>query len=335
MIRMGLIGAGTMGAMYARAYSQCKSSELVAICDINEKKVKSLARKFGVPRTYADYNEMLREEELDAVTVATPDFLHREPSIAAIRAGRDVLCEKPLAVTLRDCAAIRDAVRKHGVKFMTNFGNRHKSKVYTIKQQIERGALGKIENVFIQLREPINKTRTLAWAEKTNPTFFLLSHCLDTVMYLLGSRPVEVYARATRGVLSSQGLDTTDTVIAVMQFENGAVVNMDANWIMPEGFAPRIDFSLEIIGRKAAIYCKLRSDDLVLHGKKATALDYGLDAVDPLGVVHGWWYESVYYFIECLERDIQPSPTVEEGLEVTRALLAVEKSCRTGRPVKV
>jgi predicted dehydrogenase len=333
MVRMALIGAGTMGGMYARAYSQHPSCEFVAVCDLDVKKAKSLARSFRVPNAYEDYKAMLRREDLDAVTVATPDFHHRRPAVACLKAGAAVLCEKPLATTMKDCAAICEAVEKHDGTLMVNYGNRHKRKIHTIKARLDAGELGRIENAFVQLREPIHKTKTLQWLDKTTPTFFLLSHCTDTVIYLIGGMPVEVYAKATRGVLSSRGINTPDAVIAMLTFDNGAVVTMDANWIMPRGFAPQIDFRLELIGEKGAIYCKLRSDDLMHYTTRAQALDYDVASADPLGFVHGWWNDSVHYFLRCVDGGIKPAPTAEDGLKVTRVLLAIEESARKGRAV--
>jgi len=152
MIRMGLIGAGTMGALYARAFSQSSAAELVAVCDLDPGRAEALGRRHGVERLYADCQEMLRAEELDAVAVATPDFHHREPAVACLRAGVDVLCEKPLATTMADCHAIREAVRETGRRLMVNFGNRHKRQVCKLKEQLDAGALGPVENVFIRLR---------------------------------------------------------------------------------------------------------------------------------------------------------------------------------------
>jgi len=335
MIRMALIGAGTMGRMYAAAFTQCNSAELVAICDLDLKKARSLGRAFGVRKLYEDYAQMLRSEELDAVTVATPDRHHRKPAIACLRAGKHVLCEKPLATTMRDCQAISDAVHKYGRKFMVNFGNRHKMQTYAMKRRLDAGELGPIENAFIQLREPIHKTRTLAWVADTTPTFFLLSHCTDTVLYLVGGQVREVYARANYGLLKARGLDTPDCQVAMLGLDNGATVVMDANWIMPDGFARGIDFSLELIGQKGTIYTAMRSHDMEVSIKKAEAPDYDSSGLDPLGLKHSWWINSVNYFIECLERDVEPRPTVEEGMEVTRVLLAIEESCRTGKVVKL
>jgi predicted dehydrogenase len=327
---MGLIGAGTMGTLYARAFAECGSAELVAICDVDLEKADALATVRGVPASYADCAEMLEHEQLDAATVATPDFHHREPVIACLEAGADVLCEKPLATTTADCDAICDAVRRSGRRLMVNFGNRHKRKVYALKERLDAGELGDVQNVFIHLREPIDKTRTLRWIGRTTATFFLLSHCTDTVMYLIGGMPERVYARAGYGVLAARGIETPDSVVAVLSFEGGATVTMDANWIMPEGFAPRIDFPIELIGRKGAAYADLRSHDLMLYGEGARSVDYDFSSHDPLGRVGGWWFDSVGYFVECLERGVEPEPNAEDGARVTRVLLAIEESAQSG-----
>jgi predicted dehydrogenase len=335
MLRMGLIGAGTMGAMYARAYSRHPAVEFAAVCDLDLKQARSLARKSGAGAAYADSAAMLKEADLDAVTVATPDAAHRKPVVACLRAGKDVLCEKPLATTMRDCEAICAAVDKSGRRLMVNYGNRHKTQVYGLKEQLDAGKLGRVENAFIKLREPLWKTKSLKWLGETTPTWFLLSHCTDTLLYLLTAMPSEVYARATRGVLAAQGTDTPDAVVAMLAFSDGATAVMDANWVMPRGFAPEIDFRLELIGEKGAVYADLRSIDMMLYTDGAKAVDYDLGAADPLGQVTGWWYRSVGYFVECLERGIEPHPTAEEGTQVTRILLAIEESARTRKGISL
>jgi predicted dehydrogenase len=121
----------------------------------------------------------------------------------------------------------------------------------------------------------------------------------------------------------------------MLGLDNGATVVMDANWIMPDGFARGIDFSLELIGEKGSIYAAMRSHDMEVCTGKAECPDYDGGAVDPLAIKHSWWLNSVYYFVECLERGVDPRPTVDEGMEVTHVLLAIERSCRTGKVVKL
>ncbi|NOZ24434.1 MAG: Gfo/Idh/MocA family oxidoreductase [Planctomycetes bacterium] len=335
MVKMGLVGAGTMGEMYCMAFTQCPLSELAAVCDLEEKKAGKLARKYHVPACYTDVNDMLAGADIDAVAIATPDFHHRTPAIACLRAGKDVLCEKPLATTMKDCRAIAAAVKASGRKFMVNYGNRHRPNARLIRDRVRSGEIGTVQNVFIRLREQLSKTKTLAWAATTTPTFFLLSHCADTVRWIIGGTATEAHARASYGVMEKRGLDTPDTVVAMLPFDNGAVVTMDASWIMPDGFEPSIDFRIEIIGTEGVIYADLYPRDLLLYGRKAEGADHSSGAVDPMGRTLSWWFNSCYYFVECIEGNIIPEPSAEDGTEITRILLAIERSVRTGRTVPV
>jgi len=154
-------------------------------------------------------------------------------------------------------------------------------------------------------------------------------------MHLIGGMPRQVYAKASYGVLTSRGIETSDAVVAVLGFDGGATVTMDANWIMPDGFAPEIDFAIEIVGRDGALYSKLRSDDMMAYTQGARSVDYDFASPDPLGHTSGWWFDSVYYFIECLERGVEPQPDAEQATRVTQVLLAIEESARTGRVVEL
>lgn len=324
-----------MGNLYCKAFTQCKTADLVAVCDLDPKRASRLARAHGVKKSYSDCGEMLAREELDAVTVATPDFCHRAPVIACLQAGKDVLCEKPLATTMEDCRAIAAAVRRSRRKLMVNYGNRHRANVRAIRDHVQSGRIGKVQNVFIHLREQLGKTRTLAWAARTTPTFFLLSHCTDTVRWIVGGMATEAHARASYGALRKRGLDTPDTVAAMLTFDNGAVVTMDASWTMPDGFAPSIDFRLEVLGEKGALYADLYPRDLMAYDTGTHGLDHSMGPADPFGRTLGWWLNSCGYFVECIERDVAPEPTVDDGLKVTQILLAIEKACRTGGVVRV
>jgi len=329
MLKMALVGAGTMGELYCVAFTQCPLSELVAICDLDEAKAGKLASKYRVPGCYSDVNAMLAQADVDAVAIATPDFHHRAPAVACLRAGKDVLCEKPLATKMKDCRAITAAVKKSGRKLMVNYGNRHRPNARLIHDRVQAGEIGKVQNVFIRLREQLCKTKTLAWAAQTTPTFFLLSHCTDTVRWIIGGTATEVHARGSCGVMKGRGLDTPDTVAAMLTFDNGAVVTMDASWIMPDGFEPSIDFRIEIIGEKGVIYADLYPRDLLVYGKKTRGLDHSSGPVDPMGRTLSWWFNSCCYFVECVESDMAPEPSVEDGMEVTRILLAIEKATQT------
>src|SRR5262245_23038082 len=112
-VRVAVVGAGYMGERHARIYAGLPDAELVAVCDVRESVARELAARTGAA-VYADYRALLRRDDLDAVSVCTPDGLHREPCELAARAGRHVLVEKPVATTLVDAEAIVEAAERAG-----------------------------------------------------------------------------------------------------------------------------------------------------------------------------------------------------------------------------
>jgi len=115
-IGIGVIGAGMWGESHARVFSGHPDVRLVAVCDVVADKAKALAKKYDVAKTFTDYNEMLKDPEVQAVGITTPDFLHRDPFVAACRAGKTILVEKPLATTYEDLAAMKKAYQESKVR---------------------------------------------------------------------------------------------------------------------------------------------------------------------------------------------------------------------------
>ncbi len=123
-LRVGIVGTGYMGELHAKVYVNNPNTEIVAVCDLNETRASAMAQKFGAPRYYNSHRLMLENEEIDLVSVCTPDFAHAEPAIDSANAKKHVLIEKPLAVTVEDAEAIISAAKKNDVKIMTQFSHR-------------------------------------------------------------------------------------------------------------------------------------------------------------------------------------------------------------------
>ena len=118
----GVIGTGIVGgAWHAHVYHHMPKSELVAVCDLNGERAREIADRYGVQHVYTDYRELLARDDIAAVSIATPDFAHRDIAVAAARAGKHILVEKPLATTVEDAEAILAAVDEAGVKLMVDF----------------------------------------------------------------------------------------------------------------------------------------------------------------------------------------------------------------------
>ncbi|MFQ6097284.1 MAG: Gfo/Idh/MocA family protein [Armatimonadota bacterium] len=336
MIDIAIIGAGVMGAHYARVLDDCRDARLRAIADLDARRAESLARTYEVPAAHVDYEAMLADEQLDAVVVATPDFAHREPVEACLDAGKHVLCEKPLATTREDCAAIAAAVQRAGKNLMVSYGNRHRPNAQRIKETLATRELGDLKHVAIRLNEKLSKTRTISWLDKTSPVWFLLSHCVDTVRWLADREFVEVYATATYGVVEKRlGAHTPDSVSAVATLEGGLTASLESAWILPDSYPSNVQFTLQIIGERGCIESDLFPRDLLVSVDEARIVDYSFDVPGPLGKVQGWWAESVRYFVDCLEAGARPSPGVRSGWAATEVLLALDESIARGAPVRV
>src|SRR5437773_84043 len=148
-VGFGVIGTGIVGgAWHAYVYSHSPKAKLVAVCDLNEQRANEVGQKYGARKVYTDYRELLANPEVQAVSIATPDFAHREIAVAAAEAGKHILVEKPIATTVEDAEAIVNAAKKAGVKLMVDFHNRVNPPFANAKQSIQSGELGKPAYIY-------------------------------------------------------------------------------------------------------------------------------------------------------------------------------------------
>jgi predicted dehydrogenase len=325
-----------MGQWYAQCFSEYSASELVAICDIRGDVARDLASVWSVPATYDSASAMLQDERLDAVAVATPDSCHTEPVIAALDAGCHVLCEKPLATTLDDGLAIREAVMRSGKELMVNFGNRRRPRVQALRRAVlEQGAIGELGNAYVELNERVNKAGELTWMAESSPIWFLMSHCVDTLRFVTGLEIDQVFGYETVGALRERGIDTSDTAAFVAELSNGGRAFLGASWVFPESFTPDIDFRLRLLGTRGLLDSQMHPHDVRLYAEHAEMVNYSYSYSDHAGRRDNWWFDSTRYFVHCLATGTHPTPDVDDGLRCLRVLLAMEESIRTNLPVGV
>jgi predicted dehydrogenase len=333
-LRVGVVGAGIMGAMHAAALSQYHASELVAVGDVVADRAGALAARYGGV-AYDDYRRMLERDDLDAVAVATPDHLHRGPAVDALETGRHVLLEKPLATTLEDGEAIAAAVARAGRVLMINHGLRHKPAARMIKRALEAGELGRVKQVLgthhWRLEGP---TRTIPWAASTSIATFLLSHTVDVVRWWLADEVLDAYAAETRGLLAARGVDTHDTLAALVRFRSGTTLVVDASWIYPDGYVASGESVFNVLGERGALRFDHFAQGLERVGERTDGLVPDLEGVDWAGRLQGWWVDSVRYFVDSVLAGRAPEPDVQDGLAVLRTLVALLDSAASGEPVR-
>lgn len=336
-IGFGLIGTGTWGETHLKLYSTDPRVDLACICDINEELVKRRAAEFGVRNWTTDYRDLLARDDVQAVAIVTPDFLHREIAIAAAEAGKHILLEKPMATTVEECEAINAAVEKAGVKLMVDFHNRFNTPFTQTKLAIEAGELGELQMASVRLSDTIFvPTKMLNWAAKSSVAWFIGSHSVDLLRWFFEDEVVRVYSVARSRVLQAMGIDTPDFFHTILEFSRGGVAHVENCWILSESFPTVFEFKLELVGSKGHVMADLSGHRML---QKYTEEGGTYPDVIAAPIVHGravgFAVESIRHFVDCVLEDKQPLITGADGLAATKVICAIEESVKTGMPVKL
>lgn len=336
-VKFGLIGAGGWGETHAKVYTDHMGVDLVAVCDLDGARAREMAGKYGLARWHTDYADLLKDDDIQAVSVVTPDFAHTDIAVAAAEAGKHILLEKPMATTVADCERIQAAVEKAGVKFMVDFHNRWSPPFVKARRSIEQGEIGEPTMIYYRLNDTIFvPTEMLSWANRSSTLWFLGSHCIDTLRWLLDDEVERVYAVSRSTVLKGMGIDTPDFYHVTLEFSKGAVVQLENGWILPNSAPNIIDLKCSIVGAKGALYVDASHHRLLQKytADEATYPDV-LVCPDIHGRPMGLGVESIRHFADCVIYDREPMVTAKDGLEVTRTICAVLDSAAQGAPVAV
>ena len=222
MIKVGIVGMGIRGTLFADTLAQNPYAEVVAVSDSNRERLEEKAGQYGV-RGYADSGEMIEKERLDAVIISTPDFTHCVPVLQAAAKGIAILVEKPFSTSVAEAEKMYAAVEKAGVICMVAFENRWNPPFVAVHNAVANGEIGGVLTLNSRLNDTIYvPTGMLRWSGGSTPGWFLLPHALDIAMWLkAGVRPVKAYASGTRKKLVSMGIETYDSIQAIVSFEDG------------------------------------------------------------------------------------------------------------------
>jgi len=337
-VKVAVVGTGIWGTMHIRAYRQHPSAELVAVCDLDEARARAAAEANGVPGVYTSVAEMLEKEDLDAVSVATPDNAHTDIVVACAKAGKHVLCEKPMARTTAECEAMLAAAKASSVHLMIDWHNRWNPPVHEAWRSIRAGELGDVRYIYYRLSDTVYvPLRMLPWAGESNVMLFLGSHAIDTTCWYMQKKVVRVTCRRREGTLKTMGADTPDLYLTILDFEDGAIAVIENTWLLPQSSPALIDHKQEIIGTKGTIYvdathCRAveKYTEFTLNGFPHPSFPDVFVAPQVHGRQLGLAIESICHFVECVRDNRPPLATGEDGLLNTRILAAAEQSAANG-----
>jgi 1,5-anhydro-D-fructose reductase (1,5-anhydro-D-mannitol-forming) len=324
----GIIGTGGFaGSATAPAIKALGADgALVAAVSRDRGRADAFAAQHGARRAYTDYADLLRDRDVDIVYISTPNAQHAEQALAAARAGKHVLCEKPLALTAGDARRMVDAFEAAGLKLGTHFQTRHHTAFVETKRLLERRAIGEVVLVQIEVSSGANQLRS--W--RADPQLAGLGsinniavHPYDLLRFLLGSEVREVAAMTDVG----RSTELERMALALLRFQNGALAYVNANQKVPN-FQPDIDI-YGTAGRIVGVDCARPFRDgelrvLTASGEQVTKHSSG-DAV----------VRSIAAFNDAVAHDREPNASGLDGLRSVQLTDAVIRSAREGRLVEV
>jgi predicted dehydrogenase len=325
MQRVAIIGAGGMAGTHGASYGKIPNAKPVAVVDVDPEAAKKLADTIGA-EAFTDFDRMIAEANPDIVDVCTPTNFHKGYVLQAAKAGKHVICEKPMAPSLADCREMIDATKSAGVKFMVAHVLRFFPEYAALKAQVDAGAVGK-PAVIRSTRGGSFPGRWYLNAEQSGGVCLdLILHDFDWLLWTFG--PAErVYAKGLTPRLKELGMDYA---LVTIRFKSGAIAHVEGNWAYStRGWAT----SVEIAGDKGLLDVSNAQSISLITNKKSEDGKREFIPESPTTVAP--YAAELQHFIDCVESGTEPSITPESSFRAVEIAVSAVESMRTGQPVQV
>jgi myo-inositol 2-dehydrogenase/D-chiro-inositol 1-dehydrogenase len=340
-VRVGLIGSQFVSSIHAESLQRCAAAQLVAVASPTPGHAESFARRFHIPHYFTDYRDLLARPDVDLVVVGVPNHLHAPIALAAARAGKHIVMEKPLCLNLAEADQMLAAACAAGVKLMYAEELCFAPKYVRLKQLLDCGALGR--PTLLKQSEKHDGPHALHFwdVERSGGgvTMDMGCHAIQFFRWLLnGARIVSVYAQMST-LVHGDKTRGDDNALLILEFEDGTMALAEESWTKLGG----MDDRAEVYGLKGVAYADL------LHGNAIETYSLeGYDyAVEKAGSTRGWSFtiyeeawnygfpQEMAHFVDCVQNDRVPRVTGEDGRVVLEVIFAAYESARTGRKVSL
>ena len=348
-IKIGIIGTGSISHFHMGGYRASSDiAEVTAVCDLNLERARAFAEKYGVPHVYGSYEEMLRDAPIDAVSVTTWNNAHAPATIAALQAGKHVLCEKPLALNAVQAQEMANTAQAAGRLLMVGFVRRFAQNTDALKAVIDARDLGDL--YFSQVSIVRRWGNPGGWFsdKKRSGGGALIDmgvHIIDLARYLAGNpHPVSVYAATfshlgmkpdIRGVEKykaadySEHCDVEDAATALIRFDNGMITHVNVTWVENAEDSSLMHFSGSKGGAQLEPVLEIYQDRHHYLNTIQPKLQYqGIDMEDIFA-------KEIRHFVTCVRDGTPCRCPAEDGVWLMKILDAVYESARIGHEVLI
>ena len=346
-VRVGIVGSKFAANFHCDSYSRNNKVELVAVAAIDN--LEEISQRWNIQNTYEDYNEMLKHDDIDLVSVCAPNFLHHDVTIAAARAGKHVLCEKPLATTVNDAQEMLEVCDKEGIKLFYAEDWCFAPALQKVISIVNEGAIGKV--LYVKAKEAHCGTHSpFAKNAKTcggGCLIHLAIHPIGWILHFLSNegrnKVVEVIGKANGGGKDNYvHKDNTgeDWAVGIMKFAGGQHAFVEGNYVTVGGMDDKVEIygtegvikvdltfgsCIDVYSRPGYSYAIEKADNTLGWTKPAVDEFYNLGYVAELG-----------YAVDCVLKDKKPiyGASGEAGLACIEIVEAMYKSNREGKTIK-
>jgi predicted dehydrogenase len=331
-VRVAVLGLGAIAqVVHLPVLSQLEGVELVAVCDVDRAKARAIAARFGIPKVHARDEDVFRDDEVDAVVVCTPSYLHDEQAIAALQGGKHTLVEKPIAISVAGAEAANAAAERSGRTFMVAMNNRYRPDTMALRPFVQGGELG---DIFLTRGAWLNRKMRIArptWRHRRataggGALMDLGVQTLDLALWLLGYPPV-------RSVISNlhfpAGLEVEDSAAILLRLENGAGISLSISWSL---VADRDRHYLRLLGT--------RGSGAIAPLAVYKEIETGMIDVTPAMQAHRENLYTVSYREELMRflsvvRGEQTQPLPREQVDIMKIVATAYQSAEEKREVEV
>jgi myo-inositol 2-dehydrogenase/D-chiro-inositol 1-dehydrogenase len=337
-VKVGIIGSQFAGDIHAAALRMVPdAAEVVAVASPTPGHAEELAKRYEIPHVFHDYRDMLKERDIELVTITAPNKLHRTMALDIARAGKHVVCEKPLCLTLAEADEMIDVCRSQGVLLLYAEELFFTPKYVRAKEMADQGAFGKVYLVK-QSEKHFGPHSQWFWDVERSGGGVLMDmgcHGIAFCYWFLGRSPIRtVYAQLGTYVHRDK-TKGDDDALCILEFENGAVGLIETSWARRGG----MDDRTEVYGEGGVTYA-----NLMMGNALPTYSEYGFGyAVEKAPTTKGWTYpvyeelwnygfpQEMRHFARCVRGQESPQATGEDGRVVLEAIFAGYASAGAGR----
>jgi predicted dehydrogenase len=324
MLRIGIVGAGRMGRVHATAFSEFPLSEVVGVYDPDDSRARAFAEDFGIPKVAASLAELVDAGEVDAVIVASPFDTHLEPTVAALRAGKHGLCEKPLATVPDEARAMADEAARAGRVLMPGFNLRYEPRYRMVKDWLRADDRGELVSMYLRRNRPIQEPLV------SDIAFENASHDVDVALWLSERRVERVYALQGR---RSPG-ERPRGFWALAELEGGVVANFEVVWMVPPAARIERGDSFQLIAERGMAHLDISHNgtsfwqddgylrrDPILDANSVNPISLAMrsEAEDFARIVRGDWSRS--------------EASLTDAVHTVEVVAAMVASAESGAPV--